>query len=158
VVVSEMEAGMGMGDPVEIQISGPEHEVIRDLANVVRDEIMTVDGVYNPDAGTDLGVPQLHLDIDKELAAANGLTVEAIQQQVEMNFIGSVVSRYREGGQELDVTMLYPDNSRDSIADLEEMKIRAESGAVVAMRELGAFEEEQGRVALTRHGQQGEVN
>lgn len=158
VVVSEMEAGMGMGSPIEIQLSGPEHDVLQELANVVEDEISGIDGVYNPDAGGGLGVPQLHVDIDKQLAAANGLTVEAIQQQIEMNFIGSVVSRYREDGKELDVTIVYPEGSRETIADLEDMKIHSESGAVLPLRDLATFEERQGPVTLTRQNQQAQIN
>src|SRR5699024_608944 len=97
---SEMDAGMGMGDPIDIEITGPEHEVLRDLADTIVDEISYVDGVLNPESAAGAGVPQLHVEIDDELAAAHGLTVESIQQQIEMNFIGSVVSQYSEAGQE----------------------------------------------------------
>src|SRR5699024_4725990 len=158
VTVSEMDAGMGMGDPNDIEITGPKYEVLRDLADTIVDEISYVDGVLNPESAAGAGVPQLHVEIDDELAAAHGLTVESIQQQIEMNFIGSVVSQYSEAGQELDITIKYQDSSRETISDLEDMKVMTQTGASIPLAELATFVEKQGPVALIRQNQQSQMN
>src|SRR5699024_10028029 len=103
ITVSEMEEGVGMGDPINIELSGPEHEVLNELADHTVEEIKDVEGVYNPESGSEEGVPQVNVDIDHDKAASYGLTADAIQQQIENRFIGQVVTEYHEAGQEIDV-------------------------------------------------------
>src|SRR5699024_12780495 len=88
--VSEMDTGMdAMGsDPIQIQLNGLEHDVLRELSNEVVREIEQIDGVFNASSGASEGVPQLHVEIDKGKASYYGLTVEQVQGQIEMNFIG----------------------------------------------------------------------
>src|SRR5699024_10005058 len=90
IMISEMEAGIGMGDPVQINLTGNEHEVLRDLGDEIVRTIEDIDGVYNSESGAALGVPQFKLEIDKEKAAHYGLSTDTIQSQIEMNFIGQV--------------------------------------------------------------------
>src|SRR5699024_7179041 len=130
----------------------------RELSDRVAEEIKEIDGVFNPESGSDLGVPQMQVEVDRDKAALYGLTVDAIQQQIEMNFIGSVVTVYREEGQEIDVTLTYPEESRQTISDLETMEIYAPNGAVLPLIELATFKEEQGPVALIRQNQQAFMN
>src|SRR5699024_1110262 len=65
ITVSELEAGMGLGDPINIQLNGPEHEVLRELSDRVAEEIKEIDGVFNPESGSDLGVPQMQVEVDR---------------------------------------------------------------------------------------------
>ena len=55
-----------------IQLNGPEHEVLRDLADRVAEDIKSIDGVFNPESGSRVGVPQMQVDVDQEKAALYG--------------------------------------------------------------------------------------
>lgn len=158
ITVSEMEAGIGMGAPIQVQLNGPEHEVLRDLADQVATDIKAIDGVYNPESDAGLGVPQLKVDVDREKAAFYGLTVESIQSQIDMYFIGQVVTTYRDAGREIDVTLKFPEASRQTINDLEDMKIAVPTGAQIPLNELASFTETQGPVTLIRQNQQAQMN
>lgn len=158
--VSEMEAGMGMSgsDPIQIQLNGPEHEVLREMAEQIAEEIKGITGVFNPKAGTSAGVPQMHVDIDAEKASYYGLTVDTIQSQIEMNFLGRVVSTFRDGGTEVDMTLMYPENTRQTIAHLEDMKVQTPNGAMISLMDIASFAEVQGPVTLMRQNQQAQMN
>lgn len=158
ITVSEMEAGLGMGSPIQIQLNGPEHEVLRELADRVAEEIKEINGVYNPESGASTGVPQLKIEVDKDKAALYGLSVDTIQSQIEMRFIGQIVTVFREKGREIDVTLTYPDESRQTISNLEDMKINTPTGAVIPLIELATFTEGQGPVTLIRQNQQAQMN
>src|SRR5690625_2274423 len=158
IVVSEMEAGMGMGDPIQIQLNGPEHEVLRELADRVTEEIKGIDGVYNPESAAGEGVPQLQVEVDREKAAYYGLSANDIQSQIEMHFLGQVVTVFREEGREIDVSLMFPEESRQTIADLEDMKVTTSTGAQLPLIELATFTEKQGAVALIRQNQQAQMN
>lgn len=158
ITVSAMDSEMSFGDPIQIELSGPEHEVLRDFADQVVSVISSVDGVYNPESSASQGVPQMSIGIDKEKAATYGLTQQQITGQIQLQFTGQVASRYREAGQEMDITLLYPEDERSSISDLEDMKIQTPTGAVIPLGELSEFKEMQGAVTLLRQNQQPQMN
>ncbi len=156
ITVSEIDAGMGAlgSDPIQIQLTGPEHDVLRELADQVTEEIGKIDGVFNPESGATAGVPQLHVDVNKDKASAYGLSVEHIQGQIEMNFIGQPISVFRDEGREIDITLTYPEETRKTIAQLQNMKLHTEDGTQIALRDVASFEEVQGPVSLVRYNQQ----
>src|SRR5699024_839694 len=124
----------------------------------VVDEIEDIDGVYNPESDASLGVPQLNVAIDHDTASLYGLTADAIQSQIEMRFIGQVVTQYHEEGQEIDVSLMYPEGTKQTISDLEDMKISAPSGTTLALSDLAVFTEQDGPVTHIRHKQQAQMN
>ncbi|WP_449355053.1 efflux RND transporter permease subunit [Virgibacillus natechei] len=149
---------MSTGDPIQIQLNGPEHEVLRELSGDVVDTISSVDGVFNPTSAADEAVPQLNIDINDDEAAMYGLNQEQILGQVQMQFNGQVATQYNEAGDELDVSMIYPEEERSTINDLEDMKIQSPTGSEVPLQEVASFEQIEGPVALLRENQQPQMN
>lgn len=156
--VSEMDAGMSFGSPIQIELNGPEHEVLHELADQVVEEISHIEGVYNPESSAAQGLPQTSIVIDKEKAATYGLTQQHITGQIQMQFSGQLATLYREAGEELDVTVLYPEEERSTISDLEDMKIQTQTGTTISLDEVAAFKEIQGAVTLLRENQQPQMN
>ncbi|GGB52024.1 multidrug ABC transporter [Lentibacillus populi] len=158
ITVSSMESGMSMGDPVQIQLSGPEHEVLRELSDQVVASISDINGVYNPESSAAEGVPQQTITINEDKAAMYGLTQEQITGQIQLQFTGQAATKYREAGHEMDVTMIYPEDERSQISDLQNMKITSPSGAAVPLEDVAEFKEMQGPVTLQRENQQPQLN
>ncbi|RIU94954.1 efflux RND transporter permease subunit [Oceanobacillus picturae] len=158
ITVSSMDSGMGSGDPIQIQLNGPEHEVLTELSDQVVSKISDIEGVYNPESGADEGIPQMNIVVDKEKAAMYGLTQDQVSGQIQLQFTGQVATQYREAGQEMDVTMIYPEGERSSINDLRDTKIQTPSGAVIPLEEVADLESMQGPAALTRENQQPQLN
>ncbi|GAB3065803.1 efflux RND transporter permease subunit [Virgibacillus ainsalahensis] len=157
IIVSSMET-MDMGDPIQIQLNGPEHEVLRELSDQVVQTISNVDGVYNPSTGADDAVPQMHITVNDEKAAMYGLTQQQILGQIQMQFTGQVVTQYREAGEELDVSLIYPEDQRSTISDLQDMKIQSPTGGAIPLAEVSEFGERSGPVALQRQNQEPQMN
>lgn len=158
ITVSAMDSGMGMGDPIQIQLNGPEHEVLSQLADQVVSEISEVKGIYNAESGAAEGVPQMNIVIDDERAAMYGLSQDQILGQIQLQFTGQVATQYREDGQEMDVTLMYPEDKRSSISDLQDMKIQSSSGATIPLEEVATFDEMNGPATLLRENQQPQMN
>src|SRR5690625_1655971 len=59
ITVGSLDSGMSFGDPISIGLSGPEHEVLREIGDQVVDNISTIDGIYNPESSATTGVPQM---------------------------------------------------------------------------------------------------
>lgn len=156
--VSEMEAGLGMGAPVEVIISGQEHEALRELSQTAMDEIKAVKGVNTAESNADVGIPQLQVEVDHEKAATFGLSSDDIKSQINMRFIGQLVTQYHEAGDEIDVTVTYPEDTRKTIANLENMTVMTENGAQIPLTELTSFTEDAGPETLIRQNQQAIVS
>ncbi len=158
ITVSSMDSGMSMGEPIQIKLKGPEHEVLTELADQVVDEISTVDGIYNPESAASDGVPQMNITVDKDKAAMYGLTQEQVLGQVQLQFTGQVATKYREDGQEMDVSLMYPEDQRSSIEDLHDMKIQTMQGSTISLDEVAEFKQMSGPVSLLRENQQPQMN
>ncbi|GAB4073170.1 efflux RND transporter permease subunit [Barrientosiimonas marina] len=158
ITVQSTNSASGLGDPVQISLSGPEHDVLNDLAAEVTDEISQVDGVSNPASSAEKGTPQMHIDIDSEKAAMYGLTAQQITGQLQLQFTGQTAAKYREDGSEMDVTLKYPEDERSTISDLEDVSIQSKSGASVPLKSVVTLEETQGPATLQREDQQPQLN
>lgn len=158
ITASAMDGGMSMGDPIQIQLNGPEHDVLHELSQEIVDEISTVDGIFNPSSAADEGIPQMEVVVNEEKAATYGLTEQAIISQIQMKFNGQVATVFREAGQELDVTLMYPEEQRSSINDLQDMKIQTQTGASIPLEEVVTLQEVQGPVTLLRENQEPQMN
>jgi len=153
-----MDSEVSLGDPIQIELTGPEHDVLRELADEVVTNISTVDGVYNPESAASDGTPQLDIIIDKDKASEYGLTQDQVLGQIDLQFTGQVISKYREEGREMDISMVYPENERSTINDLQDMKVQTPTGAIIPLEEISEFKEMQGPVSLLRQNQQPQMN
>ncbi|RLL42937.1 efflux RND transporter permease subunit [Oceanobacillus piezotolerans] len=153
-----LDGGFSMGDPIQIVLNGPEHEVLRELAEEVVAEISAVDGVFNPSSTASGGIPQMAISVDEEKAALYGLSEQQITSQIQVQFTGQTATRYRENGQELEVRLVYPEDKRSSISDLESMQVHTMTGATIPLEEVATFEEVQGPASLLRENQQPQMN
>ncbi|GAB3789535.1 efflux RND transporter permease subunit [Virgibacillus kimchii] len=158
ITVNTLDGGMGMGDPIQIQLSGPEHEVVNELSEQVIEEISEVEGIFNPESSAGEAVPQMNIQVDQEVAAMYGLSQDLVLNQVQMQFTHQVATQYREEGQELDVSLMFPVEERSTINDLHDMKVQTPTGASVPLHEIADFEEALGPVALSRQNQQPQMN
>ncbi|WP_156290906.1 efflux RND transporter permease subunit [Oceanobacillus salinisoli] len=158
ITAAAMDAGISTGDPIQIMLNGPEHEVLNELSKEVVAEISTVDGVFNPTSAASEGIPQMEIKVNEDKAAMYGLTQSQVTSQVQMQFNGQIATRYREAGQEIDVTIIYPEDQRSSISDMENMKIQTQTGAMIPLEEVATFAESQAPASLLRENQQPQMN
>lgn len=158
ITVSAVGAAISTGDPIQIQLNGPESDVLRELADQVVTEISDVDGVYNPTTSVEETTSQLNIQVDKDVAAQYGLTESEVTSQVQTHFTGQTVMQYRENGDDIDVRLTYPDNKKDTISDLETLMIQNQQGTSVPLETIATFKQEQAPATLTRQNQQQQVN
>ena len=158
ITASSMDGGMEMGDPIMIELTGPEHDVLSELSNDIVDEISEVEGVFNPSTAASDGIPQMQIHVNQEKAASYGLTEDQIIGQIQLRFNGQMATVYREEGQEMDVRVYYPEDERTTISDLEDMTVQTPEGATVPLDELAELKEQEGPVTLLRENQQPQMN
>ncbi|MFD2922969.1 efflux RND transporter permease subunit [Halobacillus naozhouensis] len=158
IAVSEMEAGLGIGAPLQIQLNGPEYEVLDQLSRQVVYLMEDVEGISEPTSSTDEGRPEMQINVNDQKAAQYGLSDQQVINQIQLAFSGQIATRYREGGNEIDVRLILPKEERQTIADLEGMSVQTPSGSVIPLATIADLQQVQGPVSLLREGQQPQVN
>lgn len=158
VEISEMSTAMSVGDPITIQISGQEQEVLEELAEQVIWLISDIPGIYNPTSSAEEGNPELQIEINRELASQYGLTYQQVLSEIDLAFQGKLATRYREDGNEYDVRLILPEEQRDSIADLETLLIPTNQGNWIPLKSVASLHQLQGPAEIQRENQQRQIN
>lgn len=156
--VSELDAGLGTGAPLQVQLNGGEYEVLDELAGQVTYLMNEIEGVQNATSSTDEGRPEMRVNVDQNKAAQYGLSEQQIINQVQLGFNGQVATRYRNGTDEIDVRFILPEEERQTIADLEGMSVQTPGGALIPLATVAELEQVEGPVSLLRQNQQPQVN
>ncbi|WP_226581361.1 efflux RND transporter permease subunit [Halobacillus litoralis] len=156
--VSELDAGLGTGAPLQVQLNGDDYEVLDELAGQVAYLMNDIEGVENATSSTDEGRPEMQIEVNQSKIAQYGLTEQQVIGQVQLGFNGQIATRYRNGTDEVDVRFILPEEERQTISDLEGMSIQTPSGALVPLATIAELNQVQGPVSLLRQNQQPQVN
>lgn len=154
ITVNVMGASVSAGDPVQIELNGPDHDVLSELADQVVTLIDDIDGVHNPSTSADEGRPELQILVDREAAAEYGMTHAQIMGQISSQLNGQVATQFRTEGNELDVRVLTPKEERDTLEEIRDLKITTPTGEQVRLETVASLEQVEGPVSLTRQNQQ----
>lgn len=148
---------MGSSSPIQVNINGPDLDVLSDLAQQVVWILEDIEGTGNIETTIEEGRPELTVKVDRDIAAAYGLSYQQIMNEITLGFSGQIATRYREGGSEFDVRVVFPEDERQSIRDLETMTIRNNQGVEVPLTAVAELRQVQGPMQINRSNQQREV-
>ncbi|MBS1269161.1 MAG: Swarming motility protein SwrC [Gammaproteobacteria bacterium] len=125
----DAEIGHG-GEPIDIQLEGPDFEMLGEIAGKLKERLATYPGVFDIQDTLEEGRPEIQLHIKPE-AELLGLSAEILGRQVRQAFFGAEAQRIQRGREDVRVMVRYPKHERRSPASLNSMRIRADSGTRV---------------------------
>ena len=133
--------GIHGGAAISIQLMGPDIETVGRAAKDLENRIRQYEGVYDVRNSYESGTPEIKLNIKPE-AEALGLTLSDLARQVRAGFYGEEVQRVQRGEDEVKVMVRFPEDERNSVGYLDNMRIRTPDGGrvpfhAVAMMEVG---------------------
>jgi multidrug efflux pump len=97
------------------------------------------------------GIPQLYLDIDRDKAAALGLTPDDVNQALEIFLGSSYVNSFNEFGRYWQVTLQAEGRFRSRISDINLIQVRNKSGQMVPLGTVVTAREITGPVFINRY-------
>jgi len=156
-VTFEATAAGGAGEPVDIQLTGKTLAQLRAVANEVKDALRNYEGVFDIRDNLADGQKEIQLKI-KPSAEALGLTQSELGQQVRSAFFGAEAQRVQRGRDDVRVMVRYPREERESVGNLENMRIRAPGGREVPFSEVAEAEVGLGYAAINREDRRRVVN
>jgi HAE1 family hydrophobic/amphiphilic exporter-1 len=109
----------GRGQPIQVNVQGPEFSVLQSSADQVLAALRDVPGVAEPQSAQEDRIPQLEVVVDRQRAWAAGVGIESIGSTLQPLFTGQRATRWEDPqGYSHDVIVVYPDSLRTSAADV----------------------------------------
>ena len=145
------------GDAINIQLTGLDLEKLEGASAAVRNKLAEYPGVFDIADSFREGKKEVKLSIKPE-AEALGLTMADLAQQVRQGFYGAEAQSVQRGRDEVKVMVRYPAAERNSLADLENMRIRTPGGVEVPFSNVAEAEFGRGYESIRRVDRRRAVN
>ncbi|MEM0968227.1 MAG: efflux RND transporter permease subunit, partial [Verrucomicrobiota bacterium] len=123
------------GNAIDLELTGTNLDHLEAAAEEIKAALATYPGVIDIASSNRAGNQELKLDILPQAEALN-LRLSDVANQVRQGFFGDEVQRLQRGRDEVKVFVRYPREERRSIAQLDTMKIRTQSGDEVPFSEV----------------------
>jgi len=123
------EIGRG-GSPIDVQLAGPSFDDMAEAATKIKAQLATYAGVFDITDTYQDGKEEVKLKIKPE-AEMLGLTMTSLAQQTRQAFFGQEAQRIQRGREEIRIMVRYPKNERESLANLESMRVRTPNNTEV---------------------------
>ncbi len=139
-VVEKLEEGPPTGKPVNIEIIGKDFGTLGGLSEGIIQRIKGVEGLVNLQSDYDRGKPEIRVRIDRERAAYLGVGTGMIGGVIRSAFSGAEAGTYREGDEDVDITVRLAEEHRRRVEDIEDLQLTIEEGDLVPLSSVASVE------------------
>lgn len=144
--------GMGMGSTtsVKLEIYGYDFNVSDRIAKDIAESMRNTDVISQVLISRDEYTPEIHVDFDREKLMLNGINIATASQYVRNRINGSIMSFFREDGDEYNIRVRYAPEFRTSIEDIENIVLYGGAGQAVRLSEVAKIVEGHTPPTITR--------
>jgi multidrug efflux pump len=148
--INQMDMGPPTGPPVNVEISGDDYEVLARLALEARELIRDVPGLVDLRDDYSQGQPELRVVVDRQQAWRTGLNTQLVGITVQAAINGRKAADFRDGDNEYDVTVRFPESFRADITNIESMNLINLAGEPVPFSAVARLEQGTGLGSIKR--------
>ncbi len=145
---------IGGGEPLTIEITGYDLDVLSSLAAETERLMLKVPSITDVKIDRQAGVPEALLHIDRERAADLGISVVQIARTLETAIGGTEESLYRDQGDEYRILLRLKDAHQMEIDDILDLTVMNSMGMQVTLRTVISVEPGIGPVTIKRKNQE----
>jgi CzcA family heavy metal efflux pump len=139
---------------IAIKLFGPDLATLRTKAGEIREAMAGVPGTVDLLVEPQVGVPQVQVNMNRQGAAAVGLTAEALAETVDTAFNGHVASQVLEEQRTYDVLVRFDDSARQSVETIAKTLIDTPTGVKVPIAQVADVRVDQGPNTVNRENVQ----
>ncbi|WP_353095547.1 efflux RND transporter permease subunit [Tissierella praeacuta] len=144
----------GSGAPISISIKGDELEVLENISNDFKEMVESVDGTRDVKTSISEAVPEVEIKVNKENAAIYGLTTSQIASAIRGGASGTVVAKYKDQGDELDVVIRATEDITESLSNLGQLDITTPTGMNIPLSQVADISIIKGPIQISREDQE----
>ncbi|MDO5624626.1 MAG: efflux RND transporter permease subunit [Pseudomonadota bacterium] len=121
-----------------VQTSGS-YAHLNDVMAALLREVAANPGFQAPDVDLRLSRPELRIEVDRERAADQGVSVDAVARAIETMLGGRQVTRYKRDAEQYDVIVQTTASGRGTPQDIDRIQVRANRDGRTVMVPLSAL-------------------
>ncbi len=144
------EAVSGVRGKVVLKIYGTDLEVMRKTLEQAKAAISKMKGVIDLDLYRQAQVPQLQININRNEIARNGLSVDTVQDTVEISTAGRIISQLWQGERAVPMRLILPEKDRNDMEKIANINVATAAGAMIPLRDLSSMNIARGRASIDR--------
>ncbi|MGZ0655860.1 efflux RND transporter permease subunit [Coraliomargarita sp. W4R53] len=137
------------GMPIDIQLAGRDFDTLQAASEAIKSKLATYEGLFDIKDNYSSGKREIKLDIHPS-AEPLGLRQADLGRQVRAAFYGVEAQRIQRGRDDIKVMVRYPLAERQSVENLEDLRIRTFDGHEVPFDEVADFKITDGFSSITR--------
>lgn len=132
-------------------ITNPDFEELKEYTKIFTDALAKEEGFI--DVGSDLEInnPELTIHIDRDRAAALGVSIQEISNTLNVLLVGRDFSKFKDRGERYNVMLQVPRDKRMTPDVLSSIYVRSATGSLVSLENVATIEESVGPSAINRH-------
>jgi multidrug efflux pump subunit AcrB len=135
------------GKAVSISLQSEDDKELKRAVEWLKERIRSINMVKEIMNNGGVGNREIHINL-KEKAYALGLNEATIMKQIRQGFFGEEAQRLIIGRDEVKIWLRYPKNDRNSIEDLNKVKIKTFNGEMYPLEEIVDYEYKRGKVKI----------
>ena len=146
----KQEGGPPRGRDVEVKVKGDRIPQLVAIANQLKKNLSSIDGVFDVKDDFKSGKPEIRLRTKGEKLRQFGLTIFQVANNVRHAIEGNTCTVYRDADEAIDVVVKYTKNSMNTIDALSQMMIATPSGISVPLKDIAQISRENSLVDIKR--------
>ncbi len=143
--------GRGFGQTFQLVLQHQDLKELDRYATALSGQLQAGGYLMNVRPAFRLDKPQLRLNIDRNRAAALGVSVEETSRTLQILFGGLDLSHVNLSGKEYDVIVQLEREARLTPSDLENIYVRSAAGQLIQISSLASYDIEGGPSSINHH-------
>ncbi len=144
----------GVQAQIAVKLFGPDLNILRAKAEEIKAAMGNVKDVVDLAVEKQVLIPQLHVLVDREAAAARGLMAGEVAAYAQLAMQGEVVGSILENERTHDIIMRLKDDARDSAEAIRKIPIDTFDSHIVPLDLVADIEEAKGANLINRENAQ----
>lgn len=138
--IEQPQPGPPTGKPINIELSGNNLAVLKELSLQIQRKIENIEGLVNLDDNFDLSKSEIQIKIDREKLANFGINASEVANIVRTALSGTKASTYRIGKDEYDIIVRISGSYRQQISDLSNFNFITTAGESITLDKIASIE------------------
>lgn len=147
-------SGGGGGGDVQVNLNGPDLQVLSKLGDMVVEELKDIEGVRSVQNTLDRSIPQFDLTIDREAAAHYGISVREVMTSLRTAYQGTVATNFKAGASQISVLVRFPTEFTNKLENLNQVVLATSNGSQVPVSAIAKVEPGYGPAQIRHINQQ----
>ncbi|MDR2732756.1 MAG: efflux RND transporter permease subunit [Fibromonadaceae bacterium] len=152
VAAAMLGGGGGAQAPIQMVLQSSNRDELLAFANTMVDTLMKVDGIRNMKLSSDMGSPEVVVDIDREKMARLGLDLGSVGGTLQYAFAGNTNAQFLKGDYQYDINVRFDNFDRRSAEDVGNLTVMSQLGAPVKLKQIANISEGTGPNMMERYG------